>query len=411
MFGIMAMATMVMVGLSLLSDIGLKPSVVQNERGDEARFLNTAWVIQIARGVALWFAAIILSLLLAQARIAGVLPANTVYADPVLPFVIAVLSFSTVIAGFESTKSLQASRSLQLAAITRIDVTSQIVGFVTMVAWALFERTIWALVVSALFAGVTRTVLTHVWLKGVRNRIYWDRTAYVEIVKFGKWLLLSSVLFFLASSGDRLMLGAMVGADVLGAYAVAFLIFSSIDQLISKIIVDVSFPALSEIVRENRAGLAAAYYKFHLAVGGVAFFSAGALMVSGQSIIHVLYDSRYMQAGWILQVLAVAMLTFPFRILTQLFLALGMAKTFFQFNVVRIVTLFVGIALGFKLWGLQGAVWGIVVSYFSSIPLILIYAVPLRILNYKRELAVVPFFAGGLAVGELIRQVALLIKS
>jgi len=49
MFGVMAIATMVTVVLWLLSDLGIRQNIVQSGRGDDPAFLDTAWVIQIAR--------------------------------------------------------------------------------------------------------------------------------------------------------------------------------------------------------------------------------------------------------------------------------------------------------------------------------------------------------------------------
>src|SRR5581483_9669453 len=50
MFGVMAIAQMVMVGLQLFSDVGLKQTIIQSGRGSDPAFLNTAWVVQILRG-------------------------------------------------------------------------------------------------------------------------------------------------------------------------------------------------------------------------------------------------------------------------------------------------------------------------------------------------------------------------
>ena len=44
MFGVMAVAMLVIIGLAMFSDLGLKPSVVHSRRGNEPVFLNTAWV-------------------------------------------------------------------------------------------------------------------------------------------------------------------------------------------------------------------------------------------------------------------------------------------------------------------------------------------------------------------------------
>src|SRR5260370_12368466 len=47
MFGVMAVASMIMVGLSMFSDIGLRQNVFQSSRGNDPSFLNSAWSIQI----------------------------------------------------------------------------------------------------------------------------------------------------------------------------------------------------------------------------------------------------------------------------------------------------------------------------------------------------------------------------
>jgi len=55
MFGLMSIATTVMIGLTMFSDVGLKQFIVQHSRGNESAYLNTAWIVQILRGVLLWF--------------------------------------------------------------------------------------------------------------------------------------------------------------------------------------------------------------------------------------------------------------------------------------------------------------------------------------------------------------------
>ena len=83
MFGIVAIATLVQICLAMFSDLGLNlKNVIQSKRGSDPAFLNTIWVTQIIRGVVLWFLALIISLLLFIANRVGIIPANSVYADP-----------------------------------------------------------------------------------------------------------------------------------------------------------------------------------------------------------------------------------------------------------------------------------------------------------------------------------------
>lgn len=410
MFGVMAIATMVLVGLTMFSDVGLKPSIVQSARGDEPIFLNTAWVIQILRGVLLCCFAIGLSLLIPWAKYLEVIPKGSVYDNPILPYVIAALSVTTVIAGFESTKVVQASRNLSLAKITGIEIAAQLVGLAVMIVWVVVDRSIWALVAGSVTSSLARTVLSHLWLPGVANRLQWERQAFDEIIRFGKWIFLSTVMYFIVSNGDRMVLGALIDATSLGIYSIAFLIFSSVDQILTKIIVDVSFPALSEVVRDRRAKLKDTYYRFHGIIAAFTYFCCGILIMSGQAIIGLLYDRRYAEAGWILEILAVALLTLPFRVATQCFLALGLSRVYFYLHAARMLTLFVALPLGYHFWGLQGATWGIVVSYFSSLPPTLYYTGKLGLFDPRKELLALTALIVGLGAGKILDLAIALLK-
>jgi O-antigen/teichoic acid export membrane protein len=410
MFGVIAIAGMILTGLALFSDVGLKPSVVQNKRGDEPAFLNTAWVTQILRGVVLCGFAIGISLLIPALSRLDLVPEGSAYDNPTLPYVIAALSFATIVAGFESTKILQAGRNLSLARVTGMEIAGQMFGLVVMVGWVLVDRSIWALVAGSIASSVARTLLSHIWLPGLSNRWQWDRESFRELISFGKWIFLSTVLYFFASSGDRILLGGLVDATTLGTYAIAFLIFSTVDQVLSKIIVDVSFPALSEVARDRSAQLKDAYYRFHVIIASFTYFCCGILMVSGQSIIGLLYDQRYQQAGWILEILAVALLSLPFRVATQCFLALGLARLYFHLHSIRIMALFIALPVGFHFWGLQGATVGVVLSYFSSLPLTLYYTNFYGLFDLRKELLALAVLIVGVISGEVLNTVIALVR-
>ncbi|MGE5510072.1 MAG: oligosaccharide flippase family protein [Bacteroidota bacterium] len=401
MFGVMAIATIVMVGLAMFSDLGLRQNIVQSRRGADPLFLNTAWVLQILRGLVLWVIALAISVIIFVAARAGMVPPDSVYAHPSLPWVVAVLSFGAVIGGFESTKTSEASRNLALGRITQLDLVTQIVGLLCMLAWASFDRSIWALVAGGILAGMLRTALTHVWLPGNANRWQWDRPALLELVHFGKWIFLSSILGFLVNSGDRLLLGWMVDGTVLGVYVIAFSMYSAIEQVMSRIIGSVGFPALSEVVR-NKGDLKAAYYRFHGIIAATAYFCAGALMTSGEALIGVLYDHRYAQAGWMLQILAVGLMALPFQIAVQCYMALGMPRIVSIIIVVRLLALLVLTPVGFQFLGVAGAIWGIVLSQLSYVPSIIYFSRKSDLIDVSKEMLLLPTILLGMAGGKIL---------
>ena len=84
MFGVMAVAVMVNVVASLLTDLGVRQNIVQSHRGNDPVFLNTAWTVQIIRGFIIWSLALLLSFALWLAGRLGYLSGDTVYALPIL---------------------------------------------------------------------------------------------------------------------------------------------------------------------------------------------------------------------------------------------------------------------------------------------------------------------------------------
>lgn len=400
MFGVMAIAMLVIVGLAMFSDVGLKLNVIQSRRGDDSTFLNTAWVIQILRGLTLWGIAVCIALLLYLANFLGLVPKDSVYANQSLPYVIAILSVIAIIGGFQSTKLFEASRALSLGVVTKIEVVAQIAGLLCMLGWAFVDRSIWALVAGNACSVIATVVLSHTWLPGVTNRWQWDASAAHEIIHFGKWILISSILGFFVNSGDRLMLGGLVSPNLLGVYVIAYTIFNSVAQIVSRMIGDIAYPALSEVIRDRPADLKATYYRFFTAIASFIYFCSGFLMLAGHSLIVLLYDPRYEQAGWMLQILAAALLTVPFQITDNCFLALGFSRLFSHLIAIRVFALFFLAPLGFHFFGMPGAVFGIVISYFSNIPTMIFFMIKHNLFDFRKELLLLSAGVAGMVLAE-----------
>jgi O-antigen/teichoic acid export membrane protein len=399
MFGVMAIASTVLVGLAMFSDVGLKQNVVQSPRGHEAIYLNTAWTIQILRGLILFLVGITVSLIIFALNSFGKIPVQSVYATRILPYVIAALSGTAVIQGLESTKLYEATRRLSFSRITFVDLLAQSAGLVGMISWAFIDRSIWALVAGTIISALTRATLSHVHLTGTSNRLRWNSAIFWSIVRFGKWIFLSSIIGFLVLNGDRLILGGLVDSTTLGIYVVAYLLMSTTDLVLSKAISDISLPAFSEIVRERPSQLRDSYYKVHAVVAASSYFCSGCLMIGGQGVVNLLYDSRYTQAGWMLQILSIGLLAIPFRVATECFIALGMPQIPSLVSIVRLVTLFVFMLTGFALFGLTGALWGIAVSGLSWIPIQIVFQLKFGLFKLRNELLSASFLILGLFVG------------
>lgn len=405
MFGVMAIASVVMMGLALFSDFGLRQNVIQSSRGSNPAFLNTIWAMQIIRGGAIWIIALLISLGLYYAAKFEWLSENSVYANPILPLVIVSVSLTALISGFESTRIATANRLLVQGRFTVIELASQLIGVVVMVIWAVFDRSIWALVVGGIVTSLVKTVCSHTLMPGERNQWMWDKSSCKEIFQFGKWVFVASILGFLVNNGDRLLLGWLVDAKTLGIYVVAFFIMNSLVQVVSKLMGSVMFPVLSEVVRTNPEKLAGTYYRFRFPLDiGLLFFS-GLLFEAGRFVIYLLYDVRYAVAGPMLELLSLTLIAFRYNVADQCFLALGRPGVLVKLIVIRAVTLFVLLPLAFNEYQMSGALWAIVISSFSSVPLTFLFKKELNLLDMRKELIVMPVFLVGAGVGFIFEKV------
>lgn len=399
MFGVMALANVFIFGLYLFSDVGLRQNIVQSHRGHVESFLNTIWTIQIIRGFVIWLLAMLLSGAMYGVNLAGWWPQDSAYAEPLLPLVIAALSFNAIISGFESTNLATASRNLAIKRATLIDIVSQFLGISFMMAWALFDRSIWAMVAGSIMGVLVKTVLTHTSLPGIRNKLHWDWDDFHEIFNFGKWVFVTSVLGFLSSSGDRLMLGGIMDAAMLGFYSIAYFIFAAMKDMMGKLTSSVVFPALSEVGRDRPAELKATYYKFRLLVDAMLIVAMGFLFAVATLIIDVLYDSRYLPAGAMLQILAVGLFVVRYDVTGQCFIAIGKPKLLAPLMIIHLMVLYALLPAANHYFGITAALWVIGAGGMATIPLTIFYKIKYGLFDWKKELVVLPLLPLGYLLG------------
>ena len=385
MFGVMAIVITITMIFGMFSDLGLQQNIVQSPRGEEPDFLDTAWVVQIARGIVICISMLLLGVGLYIAGLAGMLAAKTVYASPVLPVVIAVYSLSAIISGFQSTKMATAYRSFDQRRIIEITLISQVSGLIIMIIIGVINRSIWALVSGGIVSSLMTTVLSHTWMRGHSNRFRYQKKALRELFDFGKWVFISSVFYMLTMSGDKLLFGAFVGADVLGFYVIASLFITAINGMLEKLFFNVSLPALSEIARSDSPRLREIYNKLCIPGDLVLIFLTGFLFEAGHWLITLLYDPRYATVGGMLQILALSLFAVRYEIARQAYLSLGLPRYGTVMSLVRFISLCALVPLLYYVGGSQGAIWGMALHPLAAVPFVYYFNAKLGLIDWRRE--------------------------
>lgn len=347
-FGLMAIVNVVLAGLEMISDVGTGTAIIQHDHGENQEFYNTAWVIQIGRGLLLW---------LGTCALAG--PIALLYREPQLASLLPVAGFGTAILGFVSTKKFTSNRRLAFGRLTAIEIFSHVVGFTTTLVIALAYRTVWSFVFASVLSSAVQVVLTHLILPGPANRFHWDRTAARKLVVFGRWILASSLLSFLSIQLDKLLLGKLVGMEVLGVYSIAFTLACWPRAIFDRLARSVLFPSMAEIQRGPITDRCRIFLRGRdtLLAGSLVF--VGAVVLAAPLFFRAVYDSRYHDAGWICQLLCAGIwFSLLHSTSTSLALAIGATRTLAISNAVNLIVTAVAAPIGFHLGGITGFILG-----------------------------------------------------
>ncbi len=345
-FGLLALVTSILVGLYLFSHLGLQENVIQNPRGDDPAFLNTAWTIEYIRGFGIFFFCLLLAW-----------PASRFYHEPRIFPVLILIGFAAVIGAHSSPVLLRMARHLEVRELTLLELFTQFVIFLATVSWALISPTIWALVGGRLIGEVVRCACTYWFKPHLRPHFQWDKESIRAIVGFGKWILLGTAITFLASQSDRLILGKLISLTLLGLYGVAYGMSELPRQVIMQFCSKVGFPFLAKFQELPRPEFRRMYLKYRgMVLAGGAVLLAVDVCIADIFIRHV-YPVRYHGACWMIGILGVGLWhTLLYSTISPAIFALHRSHYNAFAQAVYCTTLFLTLPWGFHHYGMLGAV-------------------------------------------------------
>jgi O-antigen/teichoic acid export membrane protein len=363
-FGLMAIVNAIAQGARMMTDLGVRGSIVRDERGADPVFVNTAWTIQIARGIA-----VALGLILTADVLAGL------YGKPTVAPLIRVVALCAAIDGFTSTAVHALARQVRPGRQIARDLLARAIGIGVMICWALASPSVWALAAGAVLTSCAQVALSHRMLPGHHNSLAFERSAVRAIVGFGRWVLVATFMTFLLNQGDRLVLGKLMTSQELGVYAIAIMLAQAIPELTQTVATNVLFPVYARLRVLGPAEQRREVERYRLVIVSTALPVLWLLALAGPEIVGGLYDPRYAEAGWMLQVLSIGMIAAVISLSAErVLLARGDSFSHMLLQVSQALLLFVGMALGHALLGGgRGVIVGVTAGrLFGYLPLALL---------------------------------------
>ena len=289
-FGLYA-AVMVVFNLCVtISMVGLDQAAIQSkDEGEE--LLRTAATFRMTMAIM----AIVVVLILAPV-IASFFE-RTEMTDPLRVMTAAVLVSS---AGFVSTVRLTKALRFRELSISRIG--NAIAWPAVALSAGVIGLTYWSMILATLFASAAALVI--LWAYAPWKVSYHiDKAILTKLLRFGKFPAATGVIVFLFFNLDKVVVGRLLGANLLGLYFLAYTWGTLVPGIFTSIVNNVMFPTYSTI-SHDRALLSKAYLRTLTYLGYISLPMGFGLAAISPILIGALLGARWTAAGGALAVLS-----------------------------------------------------------------------------------------------------------
>jgi O-antigen/teichoic acid export membrane protein len=293
LFATMTLINTLRMGCELFTDVGVGQGIISRPDGDDPKYISTAWTLQTIRGLALFALAWVFAS-----------PIANFYNQPQLATLIPVAALIFVSTGVASPTRFILQKQLRVRKLTTFDFTWTLITSLISIALAFVMPGIWALMLGFLLGSALPAIASFFLVDYRLHRFNLDREVLRSIMTIGKWMFLSSLIYFMSMNFDRLYLAKAIPFALLGVYGIARTYSEAAMMLVHQIGTFIIFPKIAAHT-ERGEGLrrAIAPIRRH-AVAGIAVI-LGVSIAGADAVIDLLYDHRYHAAGPILTILLV----------------------------------------------------------------------------------------------------------
>jgi O-antigen/teichoic acid export membrane protein len=355
-FGIVAMAWSFIFVAELLAAFGFDIALIHKQDATRRHF-DTAWTMNVSLG------AVILILMLIAAR-----PVSSFYDQPAVFWVVCVLAWSPLIAGFENIGVVAFRKDLDFRKEFAYQIIRRLVGFAVTVPLAFLLRNYWALVIGTLgsrLAGTIASYLVHPY------RPRFSLAELASLFRFSKWLLLNNVVGFLKERSSDFVIGRLNGPAALGLYNVNYEIASMPTTALSAPINRALLPGFARIASDHGA-MGAAYRNAIGILSLIALPAAAGIFAVAPYLVPVALGQKWLAGVPLMEILAFngGLLLIHSSICTAL-IAVGRPDRVVKTNAAYVVMLLGLFLLLVPRLGLPGAAYAALMTSILSTPIYL----------------------------------------
>jgi len=364
--GLMVLILSITALLEVLTEVGIKQSVIQNKNGALQEYLNIAWWFQMLRGTGLYVAGFLVAPLLCRFYFADKSEIVTLYSMPELVALVRTAFLAFLFGGLVSPRAHVLEKQFRFGKAVFLSQGSAVLGSVITIVLAFAMRNIWAVIIGFISMGVLRCLFSYI-LCPFRPRFSFDRPSFKEISRFARGMLGLPVLTYIAFNIDVLVAGKLVSTSLVGFYSMALALAIAPRDMFARIITPVLFPAFSE-KQDDRKALCKTVLKITKVTALLVIPPTALAIICSRAILTFVYPPEYAAVATPFGLLCVyVLLLIQGNILGTVFFGIGQPGKHRAFVGLRALILIVFIYPATTLFGLTGAAAIVLLASFAAI--------------------------------------------
>ena len=360
-FGVFGVASLTLAFLEMLTETGINVFLIQKE-GKLKEYLDTAWVVSIARG------ALIASLLFLFSPLI-----SSFFNSPESVSVLRFMSLIPLLRGFINPAIVRYQQELQFNKEFILRLFSFLADTLVAIAFAFITRSAISLVWGLIAGVLVEIIISFVFLKPLPI-LKFESGKIKKVVSRGKWVTLAGIFDYFFNHGDDIVVGRLLDTFSLGLYQVAYRISTLPITEVADVFNKVAFPVYVNISGDLER-LKKAYIKTTLTVAAIAIPVGLVFYLFPNLVVELILGPNWAQAAQVLRVLAVFGVV---RAISgpslSLYLSVKKQEYVTGYTLLSILGLAVTIIPLVKSYGIVGAGISANVGLFVSLPLMVYYS-------------------------------------
>jgi lipopolysaccharide exporter len=328
--GLFGLAAVSLGIIDVLFHSGFNSALIR-EKDNVEKYLHTAWTVQVIRN------SILATVVFLTAPYFG----NFFEHPEVIPF-IRVMALTLLIDGFVNIGAVLFQKDLAYNKRFVYNLSFVITEIIVVIIAAYWLRSPWALVIGSLANRGSSVLFSYV-LHPFRPHFEFDTTVIKHLFSYGKWVTGMSIVSFLITQGDYLVIGKMLGAEALGYYQPAFALALIPVAEFGRVLGGALFPMfakMDESIDTLREG-------FIRAVRLVFAFTVPitlGLYVLASDFVHVVYGERWLPMVPIISILVFYCLIRTYEaVASPFFMGIGKPRIQTEATVLQCVVMFLAV--------------------------------------------------------------------